>query len=271
MDAPGEYQYTVNVLYGDYEFAEPVWLTITDGSNISWSYNNNTLIISGTGPMPDYDISDSEAEILAPWLEHRFTTQKIVIEDGVTSIGNAAFYNYPALTTVTMADSVTRIGNNVFEYCDHLSSIRFSANLTNIGMATFEGCTGLTSVTLPGSLKKLGYIAFADCSLTSVTVSGNAKAQHFFYSDDNGQHLYHINLPAGITEIGKGVFCNNPLPHDTPDFILPSNLTAIKAEAFSGTDVRFVWLPEGITSIGANAFANSQVKYVYIPLSLIHI
>ena len=123
----------------------------------------------------------------------------------------------------------------------------------------------MTSITLPASLKSIGNVAFTECGLTEINVSGSATTFHFFYADDNGNHLYHINLPSGLTALESTAFYANPLRYDTPDFVLPSNLTAIEAEAFSGTDARFVWLPEGITSIGANAFANSQVKYVYIP------
>ncbi len=189
----------------------------------------------------------------------------ISIPGGVVSIRTETFAYCTSLTNVTFPDDLLLIENAAFTGCSGLTSIVFPSKLTAIRSQAFYGCSGLTSITLPASLRSIGNVAFTECGLTEINVSGSATTFHFFYADDNGNHLYHINLPSGLTALESTAFYANPLRYDTPDFVLPSDLTAIETEAFSGTDARFVWLPEGITSIGANAFANSQVKYVYIP------
>ncbi|MEE0873457.1 MAG: leucine-rich repeat domain-containing protein, partial [Ruminococcus sp.] len=84
-----------------------------NSSEVTWSYNENTcvLTISGTGAMADYNISGSNT---APWQLYKNYLKKIVIEDGVTSIGNGAFAYCSKTESVEIADSVTSIGDYAF-------------------------------------------------------------------------------------------------------------------------------------------------------------
>lgn len=246
--------------------ADFLFNAITEPGDISWNLENGVLTISGTGRMANYEYEDP-----APWYDKRDLIQSVVIEDGVTGIGNLAFREYETLSTVTMADSVKIIGNGAFQRCTSLTGIRLSDQLTDIGSWAFQECSGLASITLPGSLRRIGMGAFASCNISSIAVSdGGTATWDFFYplSDTNGYHdyLYHIKLPAGIREVEEGAFCENPLPHDRPDFILPSGLKTIESGAFSGVDARFVWIPEEVETIGSGAFAGcSGLEYVYIP------
>ena len=88
----------------------------------------------------------------------------------VTSIGDGAFYNCDALTSVTFPASLTYIGDEAFRGCEALTSVAFPASLTSIGYEAFRGCDALTSVDLSStSLRSIGYYAFRDCdALTSV-------------------------------------------------------------------------------------------------------
>ena len=215
---------------------------IPAASSITWSYDNGVLTISGTGPMDCY-IAPEFGGQPSPWYDYRTSIQSVVIGDGVTSIGDYAFYNYPALASVTLAGSV--------------ESIEGSA---------FRNCPSLASVTLPAGLKNIGPIAFAESGLTSIAVSGTPKTWYFFYAENNGDYLYCIDLPSGVTEVDGGAFYGNPLPHENPDFVTPSSLKTIEEEAFSGTKARFVWLSDSVETIGSSAFAGcSSLKYVYVP------
>ena len=265
---PGCYDCAVTKKCRNVTWTEPFRLIVTDENgnvpgfdgDVSWSYENGVLTISGVGLMESYD-----SEEPGPWFVYKDNIRKVIIENGLTSIGAYAFFDYPAIEEVDIAGNVKWIYDCAFQFCEQLRIVNFSEGLTNIDSAAFFGCSHLTSITLPRSLKSIGYIAFADCSLTNISVAGGAKIHHFFYLDDMGERLYHISLPEDVTEVGEGAFCSNSLPYDTPDYIMPDELAAIEAQAFMGTSAEYVWLDENVTSIGASAFADSGIRYVYIP------
>ena len=164
-----------------------------------------------------------------------------------------------------MAD-VTEIGASAFEGCSALESVSFSGRLEEIERSAFYSCPKLTSITLPASLNRIGWVAFAECGLKQIHAEGSTETWHFFYETDDGFELYHIDLPANVTEVGEGAFIYNALQRDTPDFITPSALNTIEESAFEGISARFVWLSENVNEIGDSAFAGcSELEYVYIP------
>ena len=107
----------------------------------TWTIDENgVLTISGEGRMADYSFEGS------PWFSNT-GLKSVIIEDGVTNIGNHAFQSYEpryALKSVTMADSVTDIGERAFGNCCSLPEIILSSSLQSIGMSAFAGCSKLT-------------------------------------------------------------------------------------------------------------------------------
>ena len=81
------------------------------GENATWVLADSVLTIGGTGAIYDYTASSS-----APWYEYKNGIKSVVIEDGVTKIGNYAFYNCAYITNVTISNSVTIIGDYAFYY-----------------------------------------------------------------------------------------------------------------------------------------------------------
>ena len=129
------------------------------GDSASWRLTaDGVLTVSGTGAMTDYPSNDS-----APWYDDRLSVREVVIEDGITSVGNNAFANYPEVTAVTLPDSVTVIGTNAFAYCRGVREVKLPAALTSIGVQAFGGC-GLSSVTVPETVTEIGDHAFSGCA-----------------------------------------------------------------------------------------------------------
>lgn len=106
-----------------------------DGS-VTWLYDadTTTLTISGKGAMAEFGTSSSTR---APWYSYRKTATKIVVENGVTSVGAHAFYALTKLTSVTLPDTLKTIGYRSFRNCTGLSSIEIPNSVTEIAAAAF--------------------------------------------------------------------------------------------------------------------------------------
>ena len=135
----------------------------------TWSLDNDVLTISGNGSMADYGYNSG-----LPWGTN---IRKVLIENGVTSIGNYAFKNCASLTSVTIPNSVTSIGVSAFSSCGLLANINIPDSVTSIGDDAFFYCTSLTSVTIPNSVTSIGNYAFKNCtSLTSITIPNSVTS-----------------------------------------------------------------------------------------------
>ena len=150
----------------------------TCGDNLEWTFSGGTLTISGEGAMDDYVEYDfdplDENYSTAPWSE--LDINEIVVEDGVTSIGDCAFIGCSSLTEIVMPDSVTSIGDCAFRGCSSLTEIVMPDSVTSIGDSAFSNCTSLTSVAIPDSVTKIGHFTFYECdSLTDVYYSGSGE------------------------------------------------------------------------------------------------
>ena len=218
-------------------------------AEITWTLSDDgTLTISGTD-MPDYSDPD-----YAPWYSQRNGIKKLIIENGVTSIGDFAFYECRNLTSVTIANSVTSIGRSAFSHCCSLTSITIPNSVMNIKQYAFYGCSGLTSITIPNSVSSIGYQAFYRCTgLTSITVD---KGNTYYDSRDNSNALIETESNTLI----KG--CNNT--------IIPNSVKSIEDWAFSGcSDLISVAIPNSVTKIGKHAFAGCYgLKAITIPNSI---
>ena len=204
----------------------------------------------------------------------------VTIPNSVTSIGEDAFYGCSKLTSVTIGNSVTSIGEDAFYDCTELTSITIPDSVTSIGNSAFDGCSGLTSVTIPNSVTSIGYRAFYECSgLTSVSI-GNSVT-----SIGSGAFAYCSGLTSVyITDIAKwcgirfGSSYANPLyyAHNlylngelVTDLVIPDGVTSIGNIAFYGcTGLTSVTIPNSVTSIGESAFYGcSGLTSVKIPSS----
>jgi hypothetical protein len=171
-------------------------------AEVTWVLNqdNHTLTISGEGDMPDYEWEG------APWYAYRSLIHTVIIEPGITSIGNCAFQSCGVMTAISIPESVTTIGNFAFYYCFGLHEITIPENVTTIGEAAFYGCIALTSVAFPSGVTRIEAMTFFSCyGLTENPITNNITyiGESAFY-DCPG--LHEISIPASVTEIGDNVF-----------------------------------------------------------------
>ena len=235
---------------------------------------------------------------------YRLNIKSVTIGNGVTSIGNYAFYNCSGLTSITIPDSVTSIGSSAFSGCRSLEAITIpfvgaEAGKTSsdtyqypfgyiFGTSSYTGGTAVeqryygssTSSTtystyyIPSSLRSVTvtggnilYGAFYNCSmLTSVTI-GNGVTSIGWHAFEGCSGLASIIIPDSVTSIGKGAFYNCS---GLTSITIPDSVTSIGEWAFSGcSGLTSITIPDSVTSIGNYAFQScDSLTSITIPDSV---
>ncbi len=150
--------------------------------NCTWTLYRGVLTISGHGKMENYSVENK-----SPWT-WRSDIYSVIIQGGVTQIGDDAFSLCQNLTSVNIPASVTQIGKCAFYACTNLKSVNIPASVTQIGECAFDGCESLTSVNIPASVAQIGRHAFLGCTrLTSVSVPRKAEIEK--YAFDPNTHV----------------------------------------------------------------------------------
>ena len=163
--------------------------------NVLWSITDSALTLTGTGAMNDYDYSGNKA----PWYLHRALIKNVVIENGLTTIGQSAFALCSGLTDIKITDSLTSIGDNAFLACRNLANVDIPDSVRTIGALAFGACSGLTSINIPSEVETIGEGAFSGCSgLIAINIDINNEIYKdidgiVFSKDENEILIY----PAG--------------------------------------------------------------------------
>ena len=206
------------------------------GDNVTYELDKTSgvLTIRGTGEMWDYL---RNADPISPF-NGNSTIKEIIIEDGVTSIGNYAFWTCSNLESITIPDSVTSIGRNAFEHCNSLGGITIPESVTSIGNNAFSDCTKLTSITIPDGVTSIANNTFSVCI-----------------------NLKDVTIPGSVTSIGSNAFSSCT---KLTSITIPDGVKTIDTYAFSNcTKLESIIIPASVTSIGNYAFRNCEKLTIY--------
>ncbi len=202
-----------------------------------------TIVISGNGSMKDYE---SKSERPESWT----SVQAVVIEDGVTHIGDYSFDSCTKIKTVEMADSVTSIGKNAFYYSINLNEVKLSNNLKIIGDSVFTQCN-IKTINMPASVISIGKSAFfGNSNLPQFDLPSNLEniGANAFYGC---KKLTYVKIPEKITTIPYATFSECA---SLKTVVLNEGLTSIASEAFRNTQIESIKLPSTLESLGSNVF-----------------
>ena len=237
----------------------PISATMDDNSFEEVSSIQKLHLTKGTGVGVDYT---SSSKYYTPWCRSGDNLTEIILDEGITRIGNYTFYNCTGVSSIDIPDSLTGLGWNAFSCCKSLTSVTIPDSLTYVSSGAFECCYSLTSVTIPESVTIIYQYAFSYCpALSSLTMPISATMDDNSFEEVSSIQKLHLTKGTGV-----GVDYSDTTVTSTPWYRSRNNLTEIildegirslgeytfyKCEKISSVDV-----PDSVTSIGRAVFAN---------------
>ena len=241
---------SVGIIYASDTQVDGIWYDFTE-------YNKTASVTYRGSRDNSYDNEYSGSVVIPPSVTYDGTTYS------VTSIGNSAFNECSALTSVTIPNSITSIANS-FQFCTSLTSITIPNSVTSIGAFAFNYCTKLTSVTIGNGVTSIEQGAFQGClSLTSITIP-NSVTSIEEYAFHGCSALTSINVDSNNPNYSSvdGVLFNKDkttlvaYPGGKQGaYTIPNSVTSIEEYAFRVcSSITSVTIPNSVTSIGYEAF-----------------
>ena len=244
----------------------------TCGDNVNWSFDTETgvLAISGNGPMKNYSSSTM------PWSSHRSSIKSVVISEGVTSIGSAAFGGCSSLTSIEIPDSVTSIGLQAFRGCSSLTSITIPDGVTSIWPVAFYYCSSLTSITIPDSVTSIGNHAFYNCSsLTSITIPNSVTSigEYAFYNCSSLSDIYYRGTESQWNAISKSSNWSNGIENLTIHYVGMNAVDMNGDGEFTYLDISKLYAAyRGVSEVasGVDTDVNGDGTFSYLDVSKLY-
>ncbi|MBQ4494899.1 MAG: leucine-rich repeat domain-containing protein [Selenomonadaceae bacterium] len=237
----------------------------TCGDNLIWTLDDNgTLTISGKGDMENF------YNQVAPWYSKRNSIWKVIIKEGITSIGPGAFCACKSLTSVTIPESVHVIGYGAFECCESLAGVILPSRLTTVGGGVFLGCSSLKQIYCPVGFRLKG----------KLTAGNNAQLKPYIFKPTS-QTLSCSSISSGGLGYGLEVIKVAPAVDKLRWKVEGKTLTVggvseIKAYSYEATpwrdslnNIQRIIIEEGVEKISARAFEECRrLELLTIPASV---
>ncbi len=224
------------------------------GENITWNLNRSSglLTLTGTGAMYDFE------PLKSPWYQMS-SIKKIIINEGITTIGDYSFFRNDGIQSVILPSSMKCIGKDAFHECKNLNYISFSYGLEIIKYGAFYHCDSLTEIIIPNSVTNIENAVFMECSgLKDITLSlslNTISSQAF----SNCTNLSSISIPNSITYISNYSFsgCKK-----IESLILPESVENIGMLAFDSCDsLSSITINNPSCKIGNNSIPTQTIIY----------
>ncbi|MBO4733277.1 MAG: leucine-rich repeat domain-containing protein, partial [Clostridia bacterium] len=224
------------------------------GDNLFWEYNDTTktLTVKGTGKIPDYYTGGVFSQLNRPWENYRTAVKHIVIEEGVTFIGSAAFHGMSYVETIDIPSTALTINPFAFQSLYKVETLNIPEGVITISQQAFQDMASLKTVTFPSTLRKIVSTTFQGAaSLESITV---AEGNPVFHS--TGNCLIETKERKIVLGCTKSV-----IPTD-------GSVVSLGDSSFYGSSIKNITIPKQITTIGNHAFTYSGLTEIVIPDSI---
>ena len=230
-----------------------------NGSNVTWTLDDEGILtISGNGAMLDYYSYNST---VPAWKQ----ASRLVVEDGVTVLGNYAFYGLSGLTEAVLPETLTRIGAYTFWNCSSSLIISLPDDIQNIGFRAFY-CYPAAHFGSETSRHLEGFTdpSFPGLAFSAETADGQFQGYRVYGQDETMQTVV---IPEGVTRLSTSAFLKYA---ELTRVKLPESLITIDSNAFTDcTALTEINLPDSVTSIGSYAFDNcDSLTEVHFPEKL---
>lgn len=172
---------------------------------ITWTYDfdRHIMTFSGRGEILDWDGVGGGKKHQSHYDIYHQVTKRIILNEGITSIGQNAFNNFSEISSITIPHSVKSLGHGAFYGCTRLTSVTIPNSVTIFDIFAFAYCSSLTAITIPNSVESIGLYAFTNCSsLKSITCKATTPPSISTYTFDHPENI-DLYVPSGSVNAYK--------------------------------------------------------------------
>ena len=242
---------------------------MAEETGVTYTYENGILTFQGSGTI-EKQVNGEENS----WRSYKDTATKLVVEVGITEIGDSAFSGFTKLQEISLPKGLKLLGDNCFEKCSSLTSVSIPRRVTTWRDYCFKDCTSLTSVSIGRALQddtvEVGENPFlGDKALENI----NVEEGHPYLSVQDHALIYQSKygwntlvaypegltdtaycIPEGVDTVGDRAFAEN---QSLQRLSMKSSVTRIEGKAFwDMTSLKEIRFSDNITSIDWNEYTS---------------